>query len=98
MSSIRANKNEKEDGHVVSNLKPERPKPQNTKPQDIKPENIRPEPAESQGSRTPALAGLAVAVVLLVVGLWLARELTAASKMQDCLMSGRTNCNVIQPR
>jgi hypothetical protein len=34
-------------------------------------------------------------VVLLVVGLWLAHELTAASKMQDCLMSGRTNCNVI---
>ena len=40
---------------------------------------------------------LAIAVVLLVVGLWLAHELTAASKMQDCLMSGRTNCNVIEP-
>jgi hypothetical protein len=26
---------------------------------------------------------------------WLAHELTGASKMQDCLMSGRTNCNVI---
>ena len=25
----------------------------------------------------------------------LARELTASSKMQDCLMSGRTNCNII---
>jgi hypothetical protein len=48
-------------------------------------------------SRRPAIAGLAVAVVLLVVGLWLAHELTAASKMQDCLMSGRTNCNVIEP-
>jgi hypothetical protein len=77
----------------VSNLKPE-----GTKPQDIKPENIKSQPAESQGIRTPAMAGLAVAVVLLVIGLWLARELTAASKMQDCLMSGRTNCNVIQPR
>jgi hypothetical protein len=53
------------------------------------------EPGEN---RRPAMAGLAIAVVLLVVGLWLARELTAASKMQDCLMSGRTNCNVIQPR
>ena len=49
------------------------------------------------GSRTPAIAGLAIAVVLLAVGLWLAHELTAASKMQDCLMSGRTNCNMIQP-
>lgn len=53
--------------------------------------------AEQGGSRRPAIAGLAIAVVLLVVGLWLAHDLTAASKMQDCLMSGRTNCNVIEP-
>ena len=52
------------------------------------------EPAQT---RTPAVAGLVVAVILLVLGWWLVRELTAASKMQDCLMSGRTNCNVIQP-
>lgn len=50
---------------------------------------------EQGGSRRGAIAGLVVAVVLLAVGLWLARELTATSKMQDCLMSGRTNCNVI---
>jgi len=50
-----------------------------------------PEPANRRG----AILGLAIAVVLLIVGLWLARELTATSKMQDCLMSGRTNCNVI---
>ena len=49
------------------------------------------------GSRRPAIAGLAIAVVLLAVGLWLAHELTAASKMQDCLMSGRSNCDVIEP-
>jgi hypothetical protein len=54
-----------------------------------------PEPKEN---RTPAIAGLLIAVILLVVGLWFARELTAASKMQDCLMSGRTNCNQIQPQ
>lgn len=48
-------------------------------------------------NRRPAMAGLAIVVVLLVVGWWLARELTATSKMQDCLMSGRTNCNVIVP-
>jgi hypothetical protein len=47
------------------------------------------------GNRRGAIAGLAIAVVLLVLGLWLAHELTASSKMQDCLMSGRTNCNVI---
>ncbi len=50
------------------------------------------------GNRRPAIAGLIIAVVLLMLGLWLAHELTAASKMQDCLMSGRTNCNVIPAR
>ena len=53
------------------------------------------EPAET---RTPAVAGLVIALVLLVLGWWLVRELTAASKMQDCLMSGRTNCNIIRPQ
>ena len=53
------------------------------------------DPEQQVGNRRPAIAGLGIAVVLLVVGLWLAHELTAASKMQDCLMSGRTNCAVI---
>jgi hypothetical protein len=54
--------------------------------QDHEPEN-----------RNGAIAGLVIAIVLLVVGVWLARDLTAASKLQDCVMSGRTNCNVIEP-
>lgn len=54
------------------------------------------EPDEG-GNRRGAIVGLLIAVVMLAVGLWLAHDLTAASKMQDCLMSGRTNCNVIQP-
>jgi hypothetical protein len=54
--------------------------------QDHEPEN-----------RNGAIAGLVIAIVLLAVGVWLARDLTAASKLQDCVMSGRTNCNVIQP-
>jgi hypothetical protein len=52
---------------------------------------------EPGNNRRGAVAGLIVAIVLLVVGIWLARELTAASKLQDCVMSGRTNCNVIEP-
>jgi hypothetical protein len=48
------------------------------------------------GGQGPALAGLAIAAVLLAVGLWLAHALTASSKMQDCVMSGRTNCNPIE--
>jgi hypothetical protein len=51
---------------------------------------------EKGDSRRGAIAGLLIALLMLAVGLWLARDLTAASKMQDCLMSGRTNCNVIQ--
>ncbi len=52
---------------------------------------------EQGDNRRGAIAGLIIAVVLLVVGVWLAHDLTAASKMQDCLMSGRTNCNTIEP-
>jgi hypothetical protein len=54
----------------------------------------KPRPADD---RRGAVAGLIIAVVILAVGWWLARDLTSASKMQDCLMSGRTNCNVIEP-
>jgi hypothetical protein len=57
---------------------------------------IMTDPEESP-NRRGAIAGLLIAVAMLAVGLWLAHDLTAASKMQDCLMSGRTNCNVIQP-
>jgi hypothetical protein len=51
----------------------------------------------SGDNRRGAIAGLIIAIVILGVGWWLARDLTSASKMQDCLMSGRSNCNVIEP-
>ncbi|HZR71802.1 hypothetical protein [Bradyrhizobium sp.] len=82
----------------MSDLEPRKIEPQNTRLENTGPEKRGSDDAESEGNRAPAMAGLAIAVVLLVVGLWLAHELTAASKMQDCLMSGRTNCNVIQPQ
>jgi hypothetical protein len=55
------------------------------------------DPGDRGGSRHGAVAGLAIAVVLLVIGVWLAHQLTAANRMQDCLASGRTNCNPIEP-
>lgn len=56
-----------------------------------------PPKARSGDNRRGAIAGLVIALLILGIGWWLARDLTAASKMQDCLMSGRTNCNVIEP-
>jgi hypothetical protein len=56
----------------------------------------KPEP-EQGDNRRGAIAGLVIAMALLAVGIWLAHDLTAASKLQDCVMSGRTNCNVIEP-
>jgi hypothetical protein len=56
------------------------------------------EPDPDRGdNRRGAIAGLLIAVILLAVGIWLTRELTSASKLQDCVMSGRTNCDVIEP-
>jgi hypothetical protein len=55
------------------------------------------EPEQQGDSRRGAIAGLVIAVVLLAIGVWLAHDLRTASKLQDCVMSGRTNCNVIEP-
>jgi hypothetical protein len=70
-----------------------------TEPPDNSKDNFKSDPRQDHEpeNRNGAIAGLVIAVVLLVVGVWLARDLTAASKLQDCVMSGRTNCNVIEP-
>jgi hypothetical protein len=44
------------------------------------------------GNRRGPLVALGVVVLLFAVGWFLARELSASSKLEDCLMSGRTNC------
>lgn len=42
--------------------------------------------------QTASLAGLALALALLVAGLWLYHALREKSKLEDCLMAGRRNC------
>lgn len=48
--------------------------------------------ALSERRRTGALAGLAAALLLIVLGLFLIQVLRANAKLEDCLMSGRMNC------
>jgi len=47
--------------------------------------------------RWPALIGLLITLLLVLGGLFLVRELGRASRLQDCVMSGRTNCAPIDP-
>jgi len=42
------------------------------------------------------LLALGIVVLLFVVGWILARALYANNKLEDCLMSGRTNCAPIE--
>jgi hypothetical protein len=54
-----------------------------------------PDPREPD-SRRGALLGLLVAVLLVVLGLILVKVLGDAGRLQDCVMSGRTNCAPIE--
>jgi len=47
---------------------------------------------KQSGNQRGPLIALVVVVVLFAAGWFLARELYADSKLEDCLMSGRTNC------
>jgi hypothetical protein len=51
-----------------------------------------PEPPRLPDPRRAALMGLLVTILLVVVGVLLVRVLGRAARMQDCVMSGRTNC------
>ncbi len=51
--------------------------------------------SENESRRGP-LIGFAVVVLIFVAGLLLARELHSGAQMQDCVMSGRTNCAPIE--
>jgi hypothetical protein len=52
------------------------------------------EPPESRepDPRRKALVGMLVALLLVILGLVLVKVLGDAGRLQDCVMSGRTNC------
>ena len=53
---------------------------------------IRDDQGEGANRQTASLAGLAFALFLVVIGLFLVHTLQAKTAVEDCLMSGRTNC------
>ncbi len=56
--------------------------------------SIRDEAAEAN-RLTASLAGLAVALLLVVAGLFLIQHLRDKALIEDCLMSGRSNCDAV---
>ena len=48
---------------------------------------------EAADRQTASLAGVAITLLLLVVGLFLVRELHAKVAVEDCLMAGRIHCD-----
>ena len=44
---------------------------------------------------TQSLAGLAFALTLVVVGLFLIQHLASKARLEDCLLAGRINCDKI---
>jgi hypothetical protein len=51
---------------------------------------------EADQRRSAALIGLIIILALAIAGVWLVRELREKSRLEDCLMSGRTNCAPIE--
>ena len=56
-----------------------------------------PDSDEPGDRRTAALIGIVVILALAILAVVLVRELGRQSKVQDCVMSGRTNCAPIEP-
>ena len=55
-------------------------------------ENHQDDEEEARARRRLHLIALLGIAVLVIGGIWLAHVLGAASQIQDCVMSGRTNC------
>jgi hypothetical protein len=50
---------------------------------------------EDADRQTASLAGLAVTLLVLVVCVWVTRELRYKGAIEDCLMAGRNNCDIL---
>jgi len=52
--------------------------------------------SEADQRRSAALIGLIIILTLAIAGVLLVRELRNKARLEDCLMSGRTNCAPIE--
>jgi hypothetical protein len=57
-----------------------------------------PDPDQPPAPRRAALIGLALIVILVIAGLMLTHTLGGAARLQDCALSGRSNCFDNPPR
>lgn len=55
------------------------------------------EPDDQEGAdrQTASLAGLAVALLLVALSLYLMRHLQAEARLEDCLFAGRHGCDAM---
>jgi hypothetical protein len=51
------------------------------------------EDEEAANRQTASLAGVAITLVLLVLGLFLVRQLQTKVAIEDCLLAGRMQCD-----
>jgi hypothetical protein len=51
---------------------------------------------EHPPSRRGPLIALIVVVAIVAAGIWLSQTLRGTSRIQDCVMAGRTNCAPVQ--
>jgi hypothetical protein len=63
--------------------------------QQHRPIPVERDEAEAADRQTASLGGVAITLLLLVVGLFLVHELHAKVAIEDCLMSGRANCDAL---
>jgi hypothetical protein len=56
----------------------------------------KPDPEEDRRRARTNVAALILAAVLVLIGWFLVRQLGQSARMQDCLMSGRSNCAPIE--
>jgi hypothetical protein len=53
------------------------------------------EAQEEANRQTASLAGVAITLLLLIVGVFLVHELHAKAQVEDCLLSGRRDCDTM---